>query len=378
MFDETKVNRLSIPQWEAVYRAEIRPGVVSIIAVHDTSRGWALGGCRMAWYDNEATALTDALRLSRGMTFKNAVAELPLGGGKSVIICDPKVAGEERQTILQEFGKFVAWVNRERDVYYTAEDMNTTVPDMHIVHAHTKNIFGIVVDPSPWTAWGVFSSIEFAVDYFAHDLFEGKRGLEGKKVLVQGLGKVGTSLLGYLNGAGASLVICDIRRENIERALAKYPEAEVVDPNNWRDAKVDVFAPCAGGEVVTKGELDNINYKIICGAANNQLQNSKVGKALHRRGVVYCPDYITNMGGVCSIQYLEIEKLSEEQTRAKIARTVRKMMGLTFRTAFRNNLSFNKAVDHAVKKIIWGPQETNLDFSNRELFPLTFSTEPLD
>ena len=378
MFDESKVTRMSIPQWEAVYRAEIAPGVVSIIAVHDTSRGWALGGCRMTQYNNESEALTDVLRLSRGMTFKNAVAELPLGGGKSVIICDPKVEGRERETILQEFGKFVAWVNREGDRYYTAEDMNTTVPDMHIVHEHTKNIFGITVDPSPWTAWGVFASIEFAVNYFAMDLFDGKRSLEGKKVLVQGLGKVGTSLLGYLHGAGAELFISDIRPENVERVLTNYPEATIIDPNNWESAEVDVFVPCARGEVVNRGNLDMIRYKIICGAANNQLQNSSIGKALQARGVVYCPDYIANMGGVCSIQYLEIEKLSEEQTRAKITRTIRKMLGLTFRTAFRNNLSFNKAVDFAVKKIIWGHEETNLSFSNRELFPLTFSTEPVD
>ena len=120
MFEPAKAKRLSIPQWEAVYRAEIYPGVISFAAIHDTTRGRALGGCRMAKYDSESLAMTDVLRLSRGMTFKNAVADLPLGGGKSIIVCDPLVDGEKRDTILAEFGKFIAWVNSEKDRYYTA------------------------------------------------------------------------------------------------------------------------------------------------------------------------------------------------------------------------------------------------------------------
>lgn len=376
MFDPSKAVRLSIPQWEAVYRAEIYPGVVSFVAVHDTTIGKALGGCRMAKYPSEALALTDVLRLSRGMTFKNAVADLPLGGGKSIIVCDPNVAGEEREKILEEFGKFIAFVNEERDRYYTAEDMNTTVADMHVVTRFTKNIFGTVVDPSPYTAEGVFASIKYAVDYFAMDLFNGERTLEGKTVLVQGLGKVGHTLIDQLHEAGAKLYINDINEDSVKAALAKYPDAVVVASKDVITTKVDIFAPCAKGEVVTKKNVDKLNCKILCGAANNILQNSTMGYKLQARGIVYCPDYVANMGGVCAIQYLEIEKLTVDTCIENIRKTVNKMLGLTFRTGFRNNLPFNVSVDHAVKKIIWGSEKLNEEFQNETLFPRTSAAEP--
>ena len=376
MFDESKVSRLSIPSWESVYRAEIRPGVVGMIAIHDTSRGYALGGCRMSQYDNEAEALTDVLRLSKGMTFKNAIADLPLGGGKAILICDPTIAGEERETVLREFGRFVAWVNREQDRYCTAEDMNTTVADMTFMKQYTEHIFGISVDPSPYTAWGVFAAIEFAADYFALDMFDGKRTLEGKRVLVQGLGKVGRTLLEYLNEAGATLLVSDINEAALEEARAKYPGVTIVPPEEIMNVEADIFAPCARGEVVTRHNIEEIKYKILCGAANNQLQNLDTGVELQKRGVVYCPDYIANMGGVCSIQYLERDQLTRDEAMQKIKTTVRKMLGLTFQAGFRNNLAFNQSVDHVVKKIVWGKSEGNLDFNNEELFPLTSHGEP--
>lgn len=379
MFDGRKVTRLSIPGWEGVYRAEIQPGVVSFIAVHDTSRGWALGGCRMVKYKNEASALTDVLRLSRGMTFKNAIAELPLGGGKAVIVSDPKVAGSDRDELLASFGKFVAWVNRKRDRYCTAEDMNTTVADMHVVKEHTKNIFGTDVDPSPYTAWGVFCAIAFSVNYFHVDLFEGRSSLEGKKVLVQGLGKVGRTLCKYLHDAGAILMVSDIYDGAIKWAQETFPGVIVIPVEDCLTTEADVFAPCARGEVVTVDNVQSLKFKIVCGAANNQLQNVSAGLELHKRGIAYCPDYIANMGGVCSLQYLEIEGLSEEETRKRIETTVRKMSGLTFRTAFRNNLSYSESVDYVVKKILWGKKETqNREFSTKEVFPLTALSEPLD
>jgi len=376
MFEPAKAKRLSIPQWEAVYRAEIYPGVISFAAIHDTTRGRALGGCRMAKYDSESLAMTDVLRLSRGMTFKNAVADLPLGGGKSIIVCDPLVDGEKRDTILAEFGKFIAWVNSEKDRYYTAEDMNTTVADMHVVKKYTQNIFGTTVDPSPYTAEGVFQSAKYTVDYFAMDLFHGERTLEGKKVLVQGLGKVGHTLIDMFHSAGAKLYINDINEKSIQEALRKYPEAVVVSAEDLLTTEVDVFAPCAKGEVVDKGNVNQLNCKILCGAANNILQNSTMGYELQKRGIVYCPDYVANMGGVCSIQYLEVEQLSIETCIENIGKTVRKMLGLTFRTGFRNNLPFNIAVDHAVKKIIWGGEKINEEFQNDTLFPHTSAAEP--
>lgn len=368
MFDEQRVSVLSVPRWERVFRAELIPGVVSIVAIHDTTRGRALGGCRMQEYDNEALALTDVLRLSRGMTFKNAIADLPLGGGKSVIIADPKISGDERNRVLTEFGKFIAWVNKDSQRYCTAEDMNTTVADMHVVKQATDHIFGTEIDPSPYTAWGVFSSMRFAVSYFADDLFDSNSVLKGKKVLIQGLGKVGTTLADYLHEVGAKLYVTDIREESINRLTSKYGDAEVVNPNDIMNVDVDIFAPCAGGEVITPQNVDNLRFKILAGAANNQLSNTKTGIRMHQNGVVYCPDYITNMGGVCSIQYIEIERLSDMETRSRIQGTVDRQLTVTFQTGFRENISFNNAVDLAVKEIIWGVKPT-LEGDGRALFP---------
>jgi leucine dehydrogenase len=369
MFKKSKVTRLSIPGWQAVFRAEIRPGILSFIAVHDTTRGSALGGCRMVKYASESQALTDVLRLSRGMTFKNTVADLPLGGGKAVIVCDPGGKGKTRQVVLREFGKFVAWVNRSDDLYYTAEDMNTTR-----------------VDPSPYTAVGVLSAMEYAVDYFAMDLFEGERRLKGKKVLVQGLGKVRTVLLELLHKAGAELLISHTKKKGVRDALKKYPDAAVVDPDKYLEAEADIFAPCARGEVVKSTDVENVRFKILCGAANNQIQNPVTGHLLHRQGIVYCPDYISNMGGVCSIQYLgvcsiqylEVEKFSREKTIKKIRSTVRKMLGTTFRAAFRKKIPFNTAVDHVVDRIVWGSSIDGLNFPNRKIFPLAYTAELSD
>ncbi len=376
MIDSNKVSRLNVPRWEAVYRCEIVPGVISIIAIHDVTRGRALGGCRMTMYENESQALTDALRLSRGMTFKNAIADLPLGGGKSVIVCDPKVAGKERESILEAFGHFVAWVNRKHDVYYTAEDMNTTVADMHVAKRHTKHIFGTDVDPSPYTAWGVFSSIKYAVDYFAIDLFDGHRDIDGKSILIQGLGKVGRKLCQYLYEAGAKVIVSDIHEDSANAAAQQFPGVEIVKPDEVFKIEADVFAPCARGEVINHNNIDDLRFKIICGAANNQLENSKIGLLVQSKGIVYCPDYIANMGGVCSIQYLEIDQLSDEVTKENIERTVRKMLGLTFRAGFRKNLPFNEAVDHVVKQIVWGKPKENHGFSNQIIFPFTSTAEP--
>ncbi len=375
MFKPDHVERLSIPMWEAVYREEIIPGVISYIAVHDTSRGYALGGCRMAMYENEAEALTDVLRLSRGMTFKNAVADLPLGGGKSVIICDPKVKGKKREAILHEFGKFVAWVNCQHTEYCTAEDMNTTVDDMNIVKQYTKNIFGTKIDPSPFTAYGVSTAIEYTVNYFARDLFHGDKDISGKNILIQGMGKVGMKLLDLLTVSGANIYISDLKKDTIKEALKLNPDAKVVASEDVFKQKVDVFSPCARGEVISEQNIKKLKFKIICGAANNQLQNALVGEDLHKKGIIYCPDYVVNMGGVCSIQYLEIDKLNEEKAVKKIKRTVRKMLGLTFRTAFKNNLSFNAAIEHAVKRILGKTHQDYREFSNARIFPLTNASE---
>jgi leucine dehydrogenase len=373
MFEANRVSKLSIPLYEGVYRTELSHGAIAIIAVHDTTRGWALGGCRMAIYANEAEALTDVLRLSRGMTFKNAIADLPLGGGKSVIICDPKISGDARNEVLEDFGRFVSWVNRNLKRYCTAEDMNTTVADMLTVNKQTKFIHGTTVDPSPSTAFGVFSAIEHAVEYFAEDLFDGDGSLRGKSVLIQGLGKVGWDLLERMVQEGARCVVTDIRQGVVARAVESFPGVTAIDPTPEAllQAECDIFAPCALGGVINKDNVGDLPFKIICGSANNQLQSEALGSRLHQRGIVYCPDYVANMGGVCCIQYLEIMQLGEEENLKRIRETVRRQQEATFRTGFEKDVAFNLAVNHVVKDIVWGTPIVDESFRNGEAFPQT-------
>ncbi len=353
MFQPNNVVALDIPQWQAVYKAELVEGIFAIIAVHDTTRGQALGGCRMANYSDLSEALTDVLRLSRGMTFKNAIADLPLGGGKSVIICDPAIAGAARETLLEEFGRFMTWVNEQGHAYITAEDMNTTVADMHVVKRTTKFVLGLDVDPSPYTAWGVYSAIIHATRYFADDLFEGNGDLRGKRVLVQGLGKVGHTLVEHLHQAGAVLFVADIREQATARIAAAYPDVTVVAPGDLLTVEVDIFAPCAAGGLITTQNIDQIKFRILCGAANNQLQNTTVGRQLQAKGIAYCPDFIANMGGVCGIQYEELDKLSQRETDARIEETVARRLDETFATGFAEQISFGEAVDLLVKRNLW-------------------------
>lgn len=353
MFQPSNVVALDVPQWQAVYKAELVEGIFAIIAVHDTTRGQALGGCRMAKYADLSEALTDVLRLSRGMTFKNAIADLPLGGGKSVIVCDPAIAGAARETLLEEFGRFMTWVNDQGHAYITAEDMNTTVADMHVLKRTTKFVLGLDVDPSPYTAWGVYSAIVHATRYFADDLFGGNGDLRGKRVLVQGLGKVGHTLVEHLHRAGAKLYVTDIREQATARIAAAFPDVTVIAPSELFATEVDIFAPCAAGGLITTQSIDQIKFRILCGAANNQLQNTEIGRQLQARGIAYCPDFVANMGGVCSIQYEELDKLSQQETEARIKDTVERRLNETFATGFAEQISFGEAVDLLVKRNVW-------------------------
>jgi leucine dehydrogenase len=352
MFKESKVTRLSVPGWHAVYRSEINPGVISFIAVHDITRGASLGGSRMARYASESEALTDVLRLSRGMTYKNAAASLPLGGGKAVIVCDPGMAGKRRRAVLKEFGRFVKWVNRSDDIYYTAEDMNTTVADMHVVKNHTRHVYGIEVDPSPYTAVGVFAAAEFTVEYFAREMFGGDGSLSGKRVFIQGVGKVGMILVRMFRDAGAQLTICDVRPGAVREAKRVCPGVRVVAPDRVLAREIDIFVPCAGGEVIRQAEAGKAKFKILCGGANNQLPNAETGRLLHERGIVYCPDYVANMGGVCSLQYIEAERLSEPRAIRKIEGNVRRMLKRVFKASARKDIPYNIVVDEVVEQIL--------------------------
>lgn len=279
---------------QVVFAHDPASGLRAIIAIHNTRLGPALGGCRMWGYRTSREALTDALRLSKGMTYKNALAGLPLGGGKSVIIADPKT--EKTPELLKAFGRHV---ERLAGGYITAEDVGITAADMELIASQTGHARGTVAtglgDPSPYTALGVFTGIQAAV---AHKF--GTSHLTGITVSVQGLGNVGYGVCRYLHAHGAKLVVSDIHEPNVKRAVAEFG-AQPIDPHQAHAADVDVYAPCALGATINAATIPQIKAKVIAGAANNQLQTPEDGVKLMQRGILYAPDYALNAGGVISV-----------------------------------------------------------------------------
>ncbi len=280
---------------QVAFCADPATGLRAIIAVHDTTLGPALGGCRYWRYESDDDALTDALRLSRGMTYKNAVAGLPLGGGKAVVIADPRTNG--REALFESFGRFVDGLGGR---YITAEDVGTTVADMDAVARSTPHVRGGsngAGDPSPATAYGVYMGIRAAVAFRLK-----RNSLGGVRVAVQGLGHVGSALCRRLAGDGAELYVADIEPERV-RAAAADLGATPVTAGEIHALDVDVFAPCALGAVINDETLPEMRAGIVAGAANNQLAEDRHGLDLHRRGILYAPDYVINAGGVIQVAH---------------------------------------------------------------------------
>ncbi len=271
-------------------------GLKAIVAVHDTALGPACGGCRMWPYATEAEAVRDVLRLSRGMSYKNAMAGLPLGGGKSVIIGDSRTGKSE--ALLRAFGRVVDSLGGR---YIAAEDVGITVADVHVMGQETRHVAGLNKghdasgDPSPFTAYGVYLGIKAAV---RHKL--GAESLKGVRVAVQGLGNVGGHLVRRLADEGAVLTVSDIHAETVARVVDACG-ATAVDPARIHAADVDVFAPCALGAVINPESLDALKAGIVAGGANNQLSTDAMGAALRQRGVLYAPDYVINAGGIINV-----------------------------------------------------------------------------
>jgi leucine dehydrogenase len=271
-------------------------GAHAIIAIHSTYRGPAAGGCRVWRYPVAADALTDALRLSRGMSYKNALADLPLGGGKAVII--PPSGPFDRRALFEAFGRAVESCEGR---YITAEDVGSTVADMQVVATQTRHVGGLPAsgeqaggDPSPWTAFGVFLSIEAALKWRTG------RSLAGGRITVQGAGAVGAELCRLLVDAGARVVLADVDPARAV-AAAERAGAYIGDPRDIHRMDADVFAPCALGAGLNRTTIPDLAAPIICGAANNQLATPAIGQALHRRGKLYCPDYVVNAGGIIAV-----------------------------------------------------------------------------
>ncbi|MDQ3082769.1 MAG: NAD-binding protein [Gemmatimonadota bacterium] len=278
---------------EVVMASDPSCGYRGIIAVHSTALGPALGGTRFWNYESDEAAITDALRLSRGMTYKNAVAGLDLGGGKSVILGDNRTSN--RESIFRAHGRFVESLGGR---YITAEDVGTGTADMDFVHMETDHVAGLKAksgDPSPVTAHGVFRSIQASAKHRW-----GSDDLTGKVVAIQGCGNVGRYLADELHEAGARLIVSDIDPERTAR-VARDTGAEIVHGDDIYRAKADIFAPCALGGIINDETIPMLTVAIVSGGANNQLLEPRHGDVLEERGIQYAPDYVANAGGVINV-----------------------------------------------------------------------------
>lgn len=273
-----------------------RSGLKAIIAVHSTARGPAAGGCRMWDYDTGEDALRDALRLSQGMSFKNAMADLPLGGGKAVIWGNSKT-GKSKE-LFEAFGRAIESLN---GAYYTAEDVGIDTDDIAIVSTQTKYVAGLDTgaaasgDPSPTTALGVYQGIKAC----AERAF-GTGDLSGRVIAVQGVGSVGGYLCDHLANEGAKLFIADIDKVELE-AVRSRTGAEIIAPESIYDTDAEIFSPNALGAIINPQTLPRLKAKVIAGGANNQLASPEMGFAVQERGILYAPDYVINGGGIINV-----------------------------------------------------------------------------
>ena len=272
------------------FKVDPETGMKAIIAIHSTKLGPALGGCRFIEYPNTTSAIYDAMRLARGMSYKAASVNLPLGGGKAVVIKPNKPF--DREAYLHAFGKFVNELNGR---YITALDSGTQLSDMDIIAQHTPYVASLSShngDPSPSTAKGVLRGIQAAVEFKL-----GKNKLEGLHIALQGLGHVGYLLASHLHKLGAKLTVADINPALVERAVKEFG-AEAVSTESIHKVSCDVFAPCALGAIINDRTIGQLQTPIIAGAANNQLAHTYHGQLLHEKGILYAADYVINAGGL--------------------------------------------------------------------------------
>jgi leucine dehydrogenase len=273
-----------------------KSGLSGVISIHSTALGPAAGGCRFWHYASQADAAKDALRLSEGMSYKNALAGLPFGGGKAVIT--RPLGTFDRVALFEAFGAVVERLNGR---YLTAEDVGTTLGDMAAVSTHSRHVAGLASkgamaggDPSPWTALGVFETIRACVDYKLG------KDLSGIKIAVQGVGNVGQEVCRLLHATGAKIFVADIDPSRVAMVADKY-HATVLTNTDILAADVDVFAPCALGGALTEATIAQLRAGIIVGGANNQLETAADGQRLADRGILYAPDYVVNAGGIINV-----------------------------------------------------------------------------
>jgi leucine dehydrogenase len=330
-------------------------GLKAFICIHDTTLGPALGGLRMWTYDSEEAAIEDALRLARGMTYKNAAAGLNLGGGKTVIMGDPRK--DKNEAMFRALGRFIQGLNGR---YITAEDVGTTVEDMDIIHEETDYVTGISTafgssgNPSPVTAYGVYKGMKAAAK-----VAFGSDSLEGKTIAVQGVGNVAYALCEYLHKEGANLILTDINEAALDRAVKAF-DAKAVAPNEIYGVECDIFSPCALGAIINDDTIPQLKAKVIAGSANNQLKDERHGDIIHEKGIVYAPDYVINAGGVINVAD-ELMGYNRERAMKKVEGLYDNLMKI-FAISEKEGIPTYKAADRLAEQRINALKNTRSTF----------------
>ncbi len=325
---------------EVVFYNDPDVGLNAIIAVHDTTLGPSLGGVRMWPYASEDEALEDVLRLSRGMTYKSAIAGLALGGGKAVIIADPRK--DKSEALLRSFGRFVDSLEGR---YIAAEDVGTSVEDLVVIARETEFAAGLPGrsgDPSPITAFGVYRGILASVQHKF-----GAPTVRGLKIAVQGLGHVGQLVCERLASDGAELIVADIDTARVSEVVTRC-HATPASAATIHACDVDIYAPCALGAVINDQSIPQIRAAIVAGAANNQLAEDRHGLALRDRGILYAPDYVINGGGIINISY-EFGGYDSNRARQHTARIHHQLLEI-FDRAEQEGLPTNIVADHIAEE----------------------------
>jgi leucine dehydrogenase len=315
-------------------------GYFGIIAIHDTTLGPALGGTRFWQYASTDEAITDALRLARGMTYKSAVAGINLGGGKSVIIGDNK--RPDREALFRAHGRFIETLGGR---YITAEDIGTSPADMEYIKLETDHVAGLLGlsgDPSPVTAYGVYVGMKAAAR-----VRWGSDSLAAKTIAVQGAGKVAYYLMQHLKAEGATLIVTDIDSEKVKRAVQEFG-ARPVPPDTIYDQNADIYAPCALGATINDDTLPRLKVQIIAGGANNQLAEDRHGDELEKRGILYAPDYVINGGGVINV-YGELHRWPVERAKKKAGEIYETLLRI-FEISKRERIPTYRAADRLAEQ----------------------------
>ncbi|MCF6149765.1 MAG: amino acid dehydrogenase [Candidatus Kuenenia sp.] len=330
---------------QVLFCRDAETGLFAIIAIHDTTLGPAAGGCRMWPYATVDDAVFDVLRLSRAMSYKNALAGLPLGGGKAVIIGDP--FKDKNEKLLTSFARFIQRLGGQ---YYTAEDVGIGVKDVEVFAKTSDYVFGLkkTGDPSPFTALGCFHGMRAAVKHkFGRDT------LKGLTVAVQGVGKVGQFVCKKLHEAGAGLIVTDVNQEAVAHVMKNYG-AKAVAPGEIYSQEADIFSPCAMGGVLNDNTIPQLKACIVAGSANNQLAEARHGKMLHDRGILYAPDYVINAGGMLNASGDIFGKYDVNEVMKKISGLYDATLKIFETAQAEGRLTFEVADELARQKIAAG------------------------